>query len=74
MGVITAELCEKKLKMWLEAEDAVATGASYKIGQQELKRADLGMIREQISYWEARLIRFKTGGGVRTFRVIPRDL
>ena len=32
MAVFSKELCSKKLNTWLAAEEAVATGQSYQIG------------------------------------------
>ena len=50
MAVFSKELCQKKLKTWLAAEEAVATGQSYQIGTRMLTRADLKQIREQMEY------------------------
>ena len=38
--------------MWLDAEAALATSQSYKVGTRELRRADLPEVREQIEFWE----------------------
>lgn len=51
MAVFTKELCNKKLNTWLAAEEAVATGQSYQIGNRMLTRADLKQIRDQMEYW-----------------------
>ena len=48
MAVFSKELCSKKLNTWLAAEEAVATGQSYQIGNRMLTRADLKQIREQM--------------------------
>ena len=53
--VITCEIAEQKLVMWLEAEEAVATGQSYTIGRRSLTRVNLAEIRKSIEYWEGRL-------------------
>lgn len=68
--------CKEKLKMWLDAESAVATGQSYSIGSRSLTRANLNDIREQIKYWcnQIAAIEQGTGGGRRVMRIIPRDL
>ena len=77
MSVFSKKLCEAKLKTWLEAEEAIATGQSYQIGTRMLTRADLKQVREQMEYWAARLNEAETeeqrGGRNRTFRVTIRD-
>ncbi len=42
------------LNSWLEAEIAISTGQSYKIGSRELRRADLKEVREQVKFWKMR--------------------
>lgn len=78
MAIFSKELCKKKLKTWLAAEEAVATGQSYQIGTRMLTRADLKQIREQMEYWGRRLKEAEAeevcGSRNRTFRVTPRDL
>jgi len=54
-SVITQEIAKEKLLMWLEAEEAVATGQSYTIGRRSLTRVNLAEIRRSIEYWEGRL-------------------
>ena len=71
----TKEFVQERLKMWWDAEAAIATGQSYKIGSRELRRADLSEIRKQIEWWEKKLAELeKTGGLRRTFRAVPRDI
>ncbi|MEI6286217.1 MAG: DUF6148 family protein [Bacillota bacterium] len=70
---ITETLINQKLQMWLDAEDFIAQGKSYKIGTRELTRENLSEIRDAQLYWETRLCRIK-GGGPRVMRVTPRDL
>lgn len=71
---ITLDVARQKLQMWLDAEDAVATGQSYKIGTRSLTRADLSDIMKQISYWEKRVAQLESGTkGARVFRAVPRD-
>lgn len=71
----TKEMCISKLQMWLEAEEAIANSQSYKIGTRELRRADLSEIREQIKFWENKLIFVNNKGKTRrTYRAVPRDL
>jgi len=66
--------------MWLDAEAALATSQSYKVGTRELRRADLPEVRKQIEFWEDKYNKVTnaldntSGGGRRTARIVPRDL
>lgn len=75
---ITAEIAEKHLNEWLEAELAVCTGQSYTIGSRVLTRANLTEIRNAITYWQGWLSKLentaKSGGRNRIRRIVPRDL
>lgn len=75
MSWITIEEARAKLQMWLEAEAAVATGQSYKIGTRSLTRASLSDIRQQISFWRNEVAKLESGrgSGMRVFRAVPRD-
>ena len=48
MAIISKELAEKHLILWMKAEAAVATGQSYQSEQMTLTRASLKQIRERI--------------------------
>ena len=76
--IFTKELCERKLQIWLDAEEAVASGQRYQIGTRMLTRANLKEIREEMEYWGKQLAAAeaeeKTGGRNRVFRIVPRDL
>lgn len=78
MAVFSKELCQRKLDTWLAAEEAVATGQSYQIGNRMLTRADLKQIRNQMEYWAGKLAlaeaEEKSGGRNRAYRAVPRDL
>lgn len=78
MAIYSKELCQKKLNMWLRAEEAVATGQSYQIGTRMLTRANLKEIREEMEYWAGHLAQAdaeeKHGGRNRAYRIVPRDL
>lgn len=78
MAVFSKELCKQKLKTWLTAEEAVATGQSYQIGNRMLTRADLKQIREQMEYWAGKLAQAeaeeKNGGRNRAYRAVIRDV
>ena len=75
---ITAEIAEKHLNEWLEAELKVCTGQSYTIGSRVLTRANLTEIRNAITYWQGWLSKLentaKSGGRNRIKRIVPRDL
>ena len=72
----TLEEARGKLRMWLEAEEAVATGQSYRIGSRQLQRADLSEIAARIAYWKKQVEALESGrkGGCRVLRAVPRDL
>ena len=55
MAIISKELAEKHLILWMKAEAAVATGQSYQIEQMTLTRASLKQIREEIDFWSAKV-------------------
>lgn len=78
MAIFSKELCQKKLNIWLAAEEAVATGQSYQIGTRMLTRADLKQIREEMEYWGKKLaeaeVESKTGGRNAMYRFVPRDV
>lgn len=78
MAVFSKELCEKKLKTWLAAEESIATGQSYQIGNRMLTRADLKQVREEMEYWAGKLAEAekedRTGGRNRSYRAVFRDL
>jgi hypothetical protein len=67
---------QEMLQIWIEAEKAVATGQSYRIGSRELRRADLSEIVKRQQYWRNQVDRLEKGrgGGARVMRIIPRDL
>lgn len=77
MAMFSREICEEKLKTWLAAEDAIATGQSYQIGTRMLTRASLKQVREQIEYWAGRLAEAEAaeqrGGRNRIFQFVPKD-
>ncbi len=75
MSWITLKDARARLQMWLEAEAAVATGQSYKIGSRSLTRASLSDIRQQINFWRNEIAKLENGrgSGARVFRAVPRD-
>lgn len=75
MSGITLSDAQEMLDLWLEAERAVTTGQSYKIGTRSLTRADVSKIAERISYWQNEVERLENGQGrgARVLRAVPRD-
>ena len=78
MAIFSKSLCEKKLEVWLAAEEAVATGQKYQIGTRMLTRADLAEVRKEMEYWAQKLqeaeAEEKAGGRNRMYRFCPRDV
>ena len=72
----TLEQARTHLQAFLEAEIAVATGQSYRIGSRSLTRADLSGIKERIHFWSNEVERLESGRpkGIRQMRVVIRDL
>lgn len=72
------EIAREHYRMWLDAEEEIATNQAYSIGGQSLTRADLGKVLQQIEYWRKRVAileqQEKKKGRRRTCWVIPRDL
>ncbi len=68
------ETAKKHLQAWLDAELAVSTGQSYRIGTRQLNRASLSEIRKQITYWQREVFRLQGKGSRKVFRAVPRDL
>lgn len=62
MTGITLAQAEAKLATWIAAEDKIAEGQAYTIGNRSLTRANLAEIRDQIDYWERRVKRLTRGG------------
>jgi len=64
------------LAIWMEAERAVATGQSYKIGTRALTRASLKEIAQRIAFWRNEIARLEAcrPHGMRVRRGVPRDL
>lgn len=74
MTWISIEEARANLKMWLDAEKAVATGQSYTIGGRSLTRANLRDITERIRYWRGEVVKLETGRrGARVMRAVPVD-
>lgn len=78
MSIYGKALCQRKLKLWLEAEEAIATGQSYQIDDRRLTRADLNDVRKEIEFWEGKLAAAEAeeqhGGRNRAYRAVIRDV
>lgn len=75
MAAWTLKEARAQLAMWLEADAAVATSQSYRIGTRQLTRADAQAILSRIKFWRAEVERLeRCGRGARVLRAVPRDL
>ena len=71
---IPYEVANKKLKLWLEAEDAIALSQSYTIEGRSLTRANLTEVREAIEYWGDLVSKMESGtAGVKLQRALQCD-
>ena len=74
MPWITIEEARENLTMWLDAERAITTSQSYKIGTRSLSRADLSMVASRIAFWRNEIEKLENGQrGLRVVRAVPRD-
>ncbi len=78
MAVFSKKICEEKLKTWLAAEQAIATGQSYQLGSRMLTRADLKSVREEMEYWAKNLAAAENeekrrGGRSHLYQFVPCD-
>jgi len=76
MAAWTLKEAREHLRAWIEADAAVATGQSYKIGSMTLTRVEVPYIAGRIKFWRNEISRLEKGRGegIRLIRVIPRDL
>lgn len=70
--VFSKEQCEKHLNMWLLAEEKVAQGQSYTIGNRTLTRVNANEIAKNIELWADRLERAMGKTSPRIVKFIPR--
>lgn len=61
------------LEAWKAADLAVANGKSYRIGSQQLQRADVAEIRERINYWQKRVNKLSGIRRRKVFYGVPVD-
>ena len=76
MASWTLEVAKTHLNAYLEADLALATGKSYKIGSRNLTRLDAAEVKERIQFWSNEVERLEAGRkkGIRAYRAVPRDL
>lgn len=78
MAIISKEVAQRHLEMWLEAEAAVSTSQSYQIEQMQLNRASLKQIRETIIFWENKVAEAereeRNRGRNRMYHFSPHDV
>lgn len=78
MAIISKEVAQRHLEMWMEAEAAVSTGQSYQIEQMRLNRASLKQIRETIIFWENKVAEAereeRNRGRNRMYHFSPHDV
>lgn len=73
MAGITLEQAQAQLDAWLTANEKVASGQSYTIGDRSLTRADAKTILDQIKFWQGQVKALDRGeaGGIRFRGVTP---
>ena len=77
MAGITKEQAEAKLQTWMEAEEKIASGQGYSIGDRRLTRADLYTVRGEIEYWNNKVKELEAAeqsGRNRMHRFVIRDI
>ena len=77
MAGITKEQAEAKLQTWMEAEEKIASGQGYSIGDRRLTRADLYTVRGEIEYWDNKVKELEVAerrGRNRMYRFVLRDI
>ena len=74
MATWTLETAKAHLQAWLDAELAISTGQSYRIGSRQLERANLAEVRKQIAFWSNEVAKLESKKSRRVMRVVPRDL
>jgi len=73
MAVFSKELCRQRLKIWLAAEEAIATGQRYQIEGRSLTRADLYDVRQELAFLAAESEE-QNGCYIRAYHFVPRDI
>ena len=70
MAGLSLTQVEAKLTLWLAAEEKIAEGQAYTIGDRSLTRADLGLIAERINFYNNQ-VKHLSRGGIRYRRGVP---
>lgn len=70
----TLERLKSRLQLYYEAEAAVLSGQSYRIGTRTLQRADLAQIRQAIKELESQVEMLERDAGRSAKRVVLRDI
>ena len=72
----TLEVARTHLQAYLDADLALATGKSYRIGSRNLTRLDAAEVKERINFWSNEVEKLENGRpkGIRQMRVVIRDL
>ncbi len=71
MPGVTLEEAQAKLELWMEADEAVASGQTFSYKQRSYTLADAAAIQNRIEYWDAKVKKLSRGGGVRVSRIVP---
>lgn len=72
MAGITLAQAQAKLDEYMAAETAILSGQSYKIGERELRRADLAVIQAGIDTWNKRVTELQASASGRRRAIVPR--
>ena len=70
--IFTEEQCRRHLDMWLAAEEALAQGQSYTIGNRTITRVNASEVSKNIELWADRLERARGSGSPKFVKFIPR--
>ena len=70
----TLERLKSRLQLYYEAEAAVLSGQSYRIGTRMLQRADLAQIRQAIKELESQVEMLERDAGRSAKRIVLRDI
>lgn len=74
MTAISLAQAQAKLALWMEADERVAAGQSFTIAGRSLSRVDAAEIRENISFWEAKVQKIEaSASGRRRTRYVVNE-
>lgn len=69
MAGIDLTTAQTMLDAWIAAEQAVAKGQEYTIGNRRMRRADLSEIRNSVTFWNGEVQRLSANNGQPGIRV-----